>query len=184
FARKAARQAAELASHREAAAQYRRAVRFADGQDARVRAVLYDGLATELSLIDGWLDAAEAEEQALRLWREVGDPLREGAVLRLLSRTMWRLCRGSEAMAAAAAAIAVLEPLGPSREVAMAFANLAGHRMQAGDSAAAIKLADEAVAIAEPLGFGGTVSDALDTQACALFQLGDEDWTALMERAL
>ena len=35
-------------------------------------------------------------------WREIGDRVREGDTLRRLSRTMWRLCRGDEAAAAAA----------------------------------------------------------------------------------
>jgi len=50
YAPQAARRAAELASHREAAAQYERALRFAADAGVRERAALYDGLATELSL--------------------------------------------------------------------------------------------------------------------------------------
>src|SRR5262249_39557537 len=78
FAPKAARRAAELASHREAAAQYRRALRFADGQDARVRAVLYDGPATRPSPVGGGVDAAQAEGRAPRAWRGGGRPRRGG----------------------------------------------------------------------------------------------------------
>jgi predicted ATPase len=44
-AARAARQAAELGSHREAAAQFERALRFADDADPDVAAGLYDGLA-------------------------------------------------------------------------------------------------------------------------------------------
>jgi hypothetical protein len=40
--------------------------------------------------------------------------------MRQLSRTMWRLCRGPEARAAAEAAVSLLEPLGPSSELAWA----------------------------------------------------------------
>ena len=183
FAPQAARRAAELASHREAAAQFRRALRFAADSDPREAAVLYDGLAQELSLIDGWHDAAEAGERALALWRLAGEPRREGDTLRLLSRTMWRLCRGRESVQAAEAALAVLEPLGPSPELARAFAHLAGQRMLEGDSVAAIGLAERAAAIAEPLGVTEIVSDALNTQACALAARGRET-ADLLERAL
>ena len=126
YASSAARRAAELASHREAAAQFERALRFADGADTATVAGLYDGLAYELGLLDRWEDAADAGERALALWRQAGDRLREGATLRQLSRTMWRLCRGAEATAAAEAAVAILEPLGPTAELARAYANLAG----------------------------------------------------------
>ena len=36
----------------------------------------------------------------MRLWRETGDPLREGADETSLSSVMWRLCRGAESVAA------------------------------------------------------------------------------------
>jgi hypothetical protein len=42
YAPATARRAAALASHQEAAAQYRRAVRFADGAEATAAAALYD----------------------------------------------------------------------------------------------------------------------------------------------
>lgn len=183
FAPQAARRAAELASHREAAAQYRRALRFAADAELRERAALYDGLATELSLVDGWQDAAEAGEQALAMWREAGDRLREGDTLRRLSRAMWRLCRGEEFAAAAQLALDVLKPLGSSIELAMAYANLASARMLDGDNDAAIGLTERAVAIAEPLDAGEIVSDALDTQACALFARG-HDGEPMLRQAL
>jgi AAA ATPase domain len=48
---RAARQAAALASHREAASQFERALRFAAGSDAVTLAELYEGLAHEVSLL-------------------------------------------------------------------------------------------------------------------------------------
>ena len=120
YAPAAARRAAGLGSHREAAAQFERALRFSGGLDPAARAGLYDGLATELGLLDRWQDAAGALERALDLWRQAGDRRREGAALRRLSRTLWRLCRGQEALAAAGAAVSLLEPLGPSAELAWA----------------------------------------------------------------
>jgi DNA-binding CsgD family transcriptional regulator/tetratricopeptide (TPR) repeat protein len=183
YASSAARQAAELASHREAAVQFDRALRFAGGADPATVAGLYDGLAYELGLLDRWEDAVDAGERALALWRHVGDRLREGATLRHLSHTMWRLCRGGEARAAIESAVALLEPLGPSAELAQAYANLAGDRMEDGENDAAIELSRRAQALAEPLGLPGVLSDGLDTEACAT-SIKDGDWTALMQRAL
>ncbi len=183
YAASAARRAAELASHREAAAQYERALRFAAGADPALVAGLYDGLAYEMSLIDRWQDAADAGERALALWRTAGDPLHEGDTMRRLSRTMWRLCRGDEAAVAARAALATLEPLPPSTQLAWAYANLAAQRSASGENAAAIELARQAQATAERLGAFEVLSDALNTEGCAAAAM-DGDWTRPLHQAL
>ncbi len=89
----AARRAAALASHREAAAQFERALRFTDGTDPAAVASLHDGFAYEASLLDHWQEAAAARERALALWRQVGDPLREGDTLRWLACSLCSLSR-------------------------------------------------------------------------------------------
>jgi len=179
----AARRAAELASHREAAAQFERALRFAAGADLAVVAGLYGGLATELGLLDRWQDAADAVDRALGLWRQAGDRLREGAALRQLSITMWRLCRGAEAAAAAEAAVAVLDPLGPSAELAWAYAGLAVQRADDGRHDAAVELSRRAQALAGSLGVPEMLSFTLNTEAWAIASRGG-DWTPPMRRAL
>jgi len=183
YASSAARQAAELASHREAATQFERALRFADGAGPATVAGLYDGLAYELGLLDRWDEAVGAGESALALWRQAGDPPHESATLRHLAHTMWRLCRGAEANAAAEAAVAILEPLGPGPELARSYATLGGDRMEEGQNDAAIELSRRAEALAESFGLPEVLSDALNTEACATANQGGE-WISLMQRAL
>ena len=183
YASSAARQAAELASHREAAAQYERALRFAADADPATAAGLYDGLAYELGLLDRWQDAIGADERALARWRQAADRRRESATLRHLAHTMWRLCRGPEARAAAEAAVTVLEPLEPSAELAWAYANFAGDRMEDGHHDLAIELSRRAQALAEPFGLPAVLSDALNTEACSTASQGGE-WLTLMQQAL
>ncbi|HTQ91027.1 MAG TPA: AAA family ATPase, partial [Streptosporangiaceae bacterium] len=60
YASAAARQAAGLASHREAVTQYERALRFAADADPDVAAGLYDGLAHELMLVGRYQGAVDA----------------------------------------------------------------------------------------------------------------------------
>jgi DNA-binding CsgD family transcriptional regulator/tetratricopeptide (TPR) repeat protein len=96
---------------------------------------------------------------------------------------MWRLCRGPEATAAAEAAVAIAEPLGPSTELAWAYANLASNRMLDGRDDAAIGLSRQAQAMAESLNVPGALSDALNTEGCAADALG-RDWVTPMQRAL
>ena len=86
-------------------------------------------------------------------------------------------------MALAEASVATLEPLGPSLELARAYANLAGQRMLDGESAAAIRLAARAEDIAESLGDAEVLSDALNTEGCARAGLGQE-WASQLQRAL
>jgi DNA-binding CsgD family transcriptional regulator/tetratricopeptide (TPR) repeat protein len=183
YAPAAARRAAELASHREAAAQYQRAIRFADGASPVTAAGLYDGLALESSLIDRWQDAAEAGERALALWRQAGDRLRQGATMLRLARTMWRLCRGEEWVAAVESALAILEPLGPSVELARAYAQRAGQLMADGEHEGAIELARQAQVLARQLDVPSVLSDALNTEGCTVCNLGG-DGTGLLRQAL
>jgi DNA-binding CsgD family transcriptional regulator/tetratricopeptide (TPR) repeat protein len=184
YAPAAARRAAALGAHREAAAQFERALRFSGGLDPATAAALNDGLAAELGLLDRWQDAADALEQALGRWRQAGDRRSEGATLRTLSRTMWRLCRGQEALAAAEAAVSLLEPLGPSAELAWAYVNLGSRRMDGGQYEVVVGLTRQAEAMAESLGVPEVLSEALNTQSCALACLGGGDWTGPLERAL
>jgi len=181
---RAARQAAELGSHREAAAQFERALRFAVDADPAMAAGFYDGLAHELMLVGRLRGAVDAGERALGLWRQAGDRLREGATLSSLFQSLQPLGRGPEAAAAAEAAVTVLEPLGPSVELARAYAILANARMVNSEHPAAIDLAVRSQAIAEPLGALDVLSDALNTQGCSVNHVGEEEGTGYLRRAL
>src|SRR5262249_58623865 len=65
----AARRAAALKSHREAAAQYARALRFADALPAEERARLEEGRSYECYLVAEMAEACAARRRALELWR-------------------------------------------------------------------------------------------------------------------
>jgi DNA-binding CsgD family transcriptional regulator len=183
YATAAAWRAAELASHREAAAQFGRALRFAAGTAPATAASLWDGLAYEAGLLDRWQDAVDAGEHALVLWRRTSDRLRESATLTQLSHAKWRSCRGHEAAAAAEAAVVILEPLGPSTELAWAYARLAGLRLEHGQVDASIGLSRRAQALAESLNVPEVLSYALNTQSYAAAAQG-RDWATPMHRAM
>jgi DNA-binding CsgD family transcriptional regulator/tetratricopeptide (TPR) repeat protein len=183
YASAAARRAAALASHREAAAQFERALRFADQADPATAAGLHDGFAYEASLLDRWQEAAEARERALALWREVGDRMREGDTLRWYASSMCSLSRGDEGITAAQASIALLEPLGSTAELAWAYATLASMWMVRGANRDAIEMAHRAEAVAWPLGLTKVLSNALNTEACAVRVTGGK-WAGTLHQAL
>jgi tetratricopeptide (TPR) repeat protein len=164
---RAARQAAEIGSHREALAQYERAARIVDRLDQGDRAGLLDALATEAALVDRPERAIEARTAAIALWREAGDTLREGASLTQLVGVLQSTAQGEEATKTAELAVAVLEPLGDTDELARAVCILAGNRVMNGVYAEAIRLADRAIHLAERRSRLDVLSDALNTKGCA-----------------
>ncbi len=84
----------------------------------------------------------------------------------------------------AEASVQTLEPLGPSAELARAYAQPGlPSGCWARGTEAAIELAVRAEAIAESLGVPEVLSDALNTEGCARATLGQE-WTGQLERAL
>jgi DNA-binding CsgD family transcriptional regulator/tetratricopeptide (TPR) repeat protein len=181
----AARRAAALGAHREAAAQFERALRSADAADPRTVAGLNGGFAHEAMLLNRCQDSADAYGRALALWRQLGDRRREGDTHRLLGLSLGKLHRGEESVAAIQAAIQVLEPLGPTAELGWAHAGLAARWTVRGRNQEAIELARKAQAIAAPLGLTELTSDALNSEACAVHELGgDGEWAGLMRRAV
>ncbi len=179
----AARDSAALGSHREAVAQYQRALRFAEGLDGPALAPLYEGLARECSLLDRWDESEAALRVALDLRRAMRDERSVGEDLRHLAHALWRLCRGDEAARAAEDAVRVLEPLPPGRELAWANAYLGALGMELGDAEASIAFAEKALGLGERLGQDDVVSDALNTIGCVLSDRGEEGLDYL-ERAL
>src|SRR5690606_3173322 len=96
-------------------------LRFAAGLSAEARAELLETRAYEEYLLDRQPQATAAREEALRIWRRLGDRRREGATLRWLSRLAWSSGRRADAERYAAEAIALLEPLGAGAELAIAY---------------------------------------------------------------
>jgi DNA-binding CsgD family transcriptional regulator/tetratricopeptide (TPR) repeat protein len=163
----AARRAVELGSHREAADQYQRALRWAAHTAPAALAGLYTGLAEEATLSHRPQTAADADEHGLRLWRRLGDRRREGEALQRYSLTLKHLCRGDEAVDAGVEAVKTLEPLGHARELSQAYATLAALRMTRNENDEAIGLARRAQVLARSVGASDVIADALNTEGCA-----------------
>jgi DNA-binding CsgD family transcriptional regulator len=182
FAVAAAQQAASLRSHREAAAQYASALAFAPGGAAR--ADLLEPYAWECYLVDKLDDALRSSREAAALREELGDGLRQGDDLRLLSRYLWFICDNAGAERSAARAVELLEKHPPGRELAMAYAHQAQLRMVAHDHTEAKRLARKAVVLARRVGEAGIEIHATISVGCARIQSGDARGYADLERCL
>jgi predicted ATPase/DNA-binding CsgD family transcriptional regulator len=181
FAIAAAEQAAGLHAHREAAAQYARALRYAEAVPSAERARLLEGRSIACYLSDQGEEAIAARLEALDIWRTLGDPLKEGENLRWLSHLYWL---DEEATEAATAALEVLEPLPPGPELAMAYSNLAQLRMLAHDLEGTLQWGNRAIALADELGETETLVHALNNVGSARYYAGDEHGHEELTRSL
>jgi DNA-binding CsgD family transcriptional regulator len=183
YAAAAGRRAAELGAHREAVAHFSTALRFDDGAAPQVAADLHQRLADEAALVERWHAAVEAGERSASLWGEVADPLREGDALRLRSAMTWRTAGGAQATLLAEQAVHRLTPLGPTRELARAYALLAALRVLSGDLTQATEDVTTARALADQLDLPDVLGHARTTEAVIAWNQG-RPWEDPMQEAL
>ncbi|MDQ1744630.1 MAG: hypothetical protein QOE23_2969, partial [Pseudonocardiales bacterium] len=170
---RAAARAARLGAHREAAEQYRLALRFAEPDDAAGRAQLFAALSYECYLTDQLLEAYSARQAAMELSEQIGDTLAVGSAQRWLSRLCWFLGRNGESSRYAALAVTTLEPLGDGPELAMAYSNRSQLEMLCGDLAGALSWGNRAIELARRIGDQLPEIHALNNIGTAMSMYGD-----------
>jgi tetratricopeptide (TPR) repeat protein len=175
FAPAAGLRAAHLGSHREAATQYDRALRFTTSEVER--AELLQRLAEERYLTGDLISAVESGEKALHLRRELGN-----------KSVSERRCAGCPASTGtrgigrlenrcAAESLDVLTPLGPSAELAMAMSSQSQLLMLGGEHEAAIRWGIRAIALATELDLPDVVAHAMNNVGTSESSLGiPRDW--------
>jgi DNA-binding CsgD family transcriptional regulator/tetratricopeptide (TPR) repeat protein len=168
FAVPAAERASSMGAHREAAAQYGRVLRSGAGPPLEQRADVLERRSHECYLTDQSDEAIAALEEALECRRALGDRLGEGRTLTRLSYILWCPGRARESGRAAREAVAVLEPLPASRELAKAYANLARSIGETDGWAAGAGWGERALQLALDLGDTETALEAKRTLARAL----------------
>ena len=149
FAPAAAEQAGAVGAHREAAGQYARTLRFAGGLAPKARADLLERFAHECYLTDMRQEALQALDEALSIYRDRNALVRQGDTQR--GRATLLACAGrvTEARAAAAEAVTLLEQAPPGPELAQAYATVSGLHSRADEAEEAIAWGNRASALAE-----------------------------------
>jgi ATP/maltotriose-dependent transcriptional regulator MalT len=165
FAPAAATRAASLGAHREAAAQFERALRVADGLPAERQAELFQARAYECYLTGELEAAVDAQQLALRHLRTYGDPVAEGDGLRALSRLYRFLGRGDASAETGRQAVERLETAEPGSELALAYVELAHALAIAGDIPASRPFNQRGLDLAERIGDAEVRSYALTGRA-------------------
>jgi DNA-binding CsgD family transcriptional regulator/tetratricopeptide (TPR) repeat protein len=169
FAREAGHRAEARGAHREAAAQYARALRFGTGLTTAERAELLERRSRAAYLTDQSGEAIAALEDAVALRQELRDTLAEGDDLRRLGEILWCPGRTREARRRASEAVDLLETLPPGRELALAYGVLASRYAAADRFEEALAWGTCALDLAERLGDGQIRVHSLATiGACEL----------------
>jgi DNA-binding CsgD family transcriptional regulator/tetratricopeptide (TPR) repeat protein len=151
FAPAAGSAASARGAHREAAAQYERAIGFARVEALEERASLGEQQAYERYLTGELERAIEVQEEALAIRRRLGDRVAEGECLRSLSRLYRFYGRTVEAAEAGREAVSILEQLQPGHELAMAYVNLGHLYSVAEDAEKALLWSSKATELAREL---------------------------------
>jgi tetratricopeptide (TPR) repeat protein len=181
----AARAAASLRGHREAAAQWGRALRAAGALPPQELAPMYEARSYGCYVIDDVVEAVSARDRALELRRALGDRRGVGDDLRWLSRLWWLSGDRERAGRFGAEAIDELEQLPPGRELAMAYSNRSTLAMLSGEDFEAIAWGERAIDLARRLDDEETLAHALNNVGTSQLNLGLEaDGRAALERSL
>ena len=165
----AAERAAAAGAPRQAVDHYARALRFARDLPPRERAELLERHEAACSRVDDDAAALASSGAALELWRRLGEPDRQAAVLARRSRHLWRSGHTDAAHASVRAALAMLDPETPGTALATAYTWRAFLLLLARDIPGAIEVGRRAVALAERLGDMPLLSRALNA-------LGSAEW--------
>jgi DNA-binding CsgD family transcriptional regulator/tetratricopeptide (TPR) repeat protein len=180
----AAREAAALHAHRESALHYQTALKYADALAPEQRADLLERRSYECYVTGQISDAWAARGQALEIWQQMGNTIRQGDNLRWMSRFAWYLGRKEDAENCGREAITLLESLPESPELAWAYSNRAQLHMLAGRTNEAVFWGSRAIELAQKFGATETLVHALNNVGAAQIFAHDERGLAKLEESL
>jgi DNA-binding CsgD family transcriptional regulator/tetratricopeptide (TPR) repeat protein len=183
YAPAAARQAAAAGAHRQAAILYELALRFADSLPTARHAQLLEAYADE-QWFQGLRQVVPVRLKVIKKHRELGDRLREGANLALLASELRAAGQYAESEKSIGAAIAMLESLPPSVELALAYRAQGYLRLASGDLLQSVAAGEKSIALSERFGAVDILARACRFVGFALLLMEDDRGRAFMQRSL
>ena len=184
FARTAGDRAAAVGAHREAAAQYLRALRAADVLPPEQRAELLEKLAQEYLIVNRADLAIEAGEKATRLYEEAGADVGRANAMRRLGRFYMCGGRGADAEEPIRMAVTLMEALPESRDLAWAYSGLAMFHMNHDHAEQALEASRRALELAEKFEDNETFLHTLNSIGTVELSLGDRAGIEKLLRSL
>ena len=180
----AAQRAAASGAHREAAAQYARALRHTSSMPTSERATLLERRADECYLTAELEEAIDAQREAVDIRRGLRDRIAEGNALRALSRLLFFAGRTDEGEPIALEAVDLLQRGPPGHDLAMAYGNVSQRRMVVDEREAALEWGRRALQLAERLGDTEAQVYALTNMGMAQADAGIDGGKDMLIRAL
>jgi ATP/maltotriose-dependent transcriptional regulator MalT len=180
----AARQAARLGAHREAAAHLSTALRHGTPLTLIAHAELLECHALQSALANQTRDAIASGAAAAAAWREVGNVDAQSRVLTLLAQEYRTVGDKAGADESVARAIALLETLPRGTHLAMAYGAKSLLALNRGWNREALEYGQRALAIAREFADNAAESHALCQIGGALLGTGDRAGYEPLERSL
>jgi DNA-binding CsgD family transcriptional regulator len=182
LAPEAARYAASLGAHREAASHLERACKVSQSLPLEAQARLHEAFAYEGYLTDRYAVAIEAREEAARIWARLEERIREGDNHRWLSRLHWYFGNGETAAKHGHAATRLLQKEKPGWELAYAYSNEAQLAMLSHDTDRAIEWGQKALRLARRVHHAEIEIHALNNIGTSRILAGDAaGWPVLLQ---
>ena len=184
FAPLAARAAMAIGSTTEAVAHFRTLEPYFDRIELPERAAALNDWAIQEYYSDN-ADAVDLFDRAIGCYRLAKDDRGLARALSFAGRANAVHARPAEAMLYAREAITILEPYGPSSDLARAISHMAFLEFFYTDrDEAVLPLVDRALSIAEEVGDPETITNTLNVKAHLVFSRGDPTGMTLMEESL
>ncbi|MEY2434033.1 MAG: hypothetical protein QOC92_3758 [Acidimicrobiaceae bacterium] len=175
LAGRAADHCVDLGAYREAATLYGSALPHAVGADPAARRGLLEGRALACERVEQFEEAIAAGEALIEMLSMAHDE-RATSIWQSWLGGVYRVAgRGDDAWPLLREAVARLEPMGESVELARALSLLGQHQMVSSHSADAIVTTQRALAMAERQGAEDIAIHALNSCGTAMSCLGDDD---------
>jgi DNA-binding CsgD family transcriptional regulator len=184
FAPAAGARACALGSHREAAAQYARALRFAEGLPPPERAELLRLHTQECYVTTLDHDALASSREALDIWTQLGEPLGQVAALADVARVSLNLGSAQDAVDAAGEAASLVEELPPGAYLAVVYDLVGGMNLLFEDRVETERWSRRALELASELDLPDTVVSARGILGAAAALQGLPSGVEELERAL
>jgi DNA-binding CsgD family transcriptional regulator/tetratricopeptide (TPR) repeat protein len=180
----AARAAAAAGAHAQSAEHLRAALEAVGDAPSEQRAELLEGLSEQAYLSGGPEEALATRREALGIRTSLGQIAEAGEDERWLSRLLWWAGRREESEQAANRAVALLEPLGPSSGLAMAYSTLSQLKMLAWHTPETVRWGTQAIEMARELDDRGTLAHALNNVGTALAADDVDEGFDMLEEAI
>jgi len=158
----AARHAASVGSHIEAAKLYLSAIEYYQGDKKELLIRFYEDYAYECYLTNQIKEAIVYTGKSLNLWKQQNEKEKIGNCMRFLSRLWWFDGNRKQAESYGGQAIAVLDHLPASSAKAMAYSNMSQLMMLSDQPAECISWGEKAIAMAKELDDEETLCHALN----------------------